>query len=206
VVRVDGHDLRDLRVDSFRSHLAVVSQSPFLFNTTIEDNIRHGKPGASSAEVEAAARAANIHEFIDSLPEGYRTVVGERGSKLSGGQLQRITIARAILKDAAILLLDEATSSLDSESEDLVQRALNNLMRGRTCFVIAHRLSTVRNADRILVMEAGRIVQDGRHADLVAADGLYRRLHDLQRLVAGQTDADGDSPIGGAVRPGAPLR
>jgi subfamily B ATP-binding cassette protein MsbA len=182
VVRVDGHDLRDLSVAAWRSHLAVVSQSPFLFNTSIGENIRHGRPGATEAEVVAAARAANIHEFIQALPEGYATSVGERGSKLSGGQLQRITIARAILRNASILLLDEATSALDSESEDAVQRALVNLMRGRTSFVIAHRLATVRKADRILVMEAGRIVQDDRHEILVTRDGLYKRMHDLQAL------------------------
>jgi ABC-type multidrug transport system fused ATPase/permease subunit len=185
VVRVDGHDLRDLDVDAYRSQLAVVSQSPFLFNTSIERNIRHGRPGASFDEVGAAAKAANIHDFILELPEGYQTEVGERGAKLSGGQLQRLTIARACLKNASILLLDEATSSLDSHSEEQVQRALENLMQGRTSFVIAHRLSTIRNADRILVMEQGRIVQVGTHLELLAEPGLYHQLHQLQKLAVG---------------------
>ena len=177
---VDGVDLRRIKLAAYRAHVALVSQEPFLFNTSILENIRYGRKDATLEEVHEAARAAQIHDFIVSLPAGYATEVGERGTRLSGGQLQRITIARAILKRASILLLDEATSSLDSDSERSVQQALENLMRGKTCFVIAHRLSTVRRADRILVLEAGRVVEQGTHAELLAAGGLYRHLHDLQ--------------------------
>ncbi len=175
-VEVDGHDLRTVQLASLRDQIAVVSQDVHLFNASVAENIRYGRLDATQDAIEAAARAANASTFIDTMPEGYDTVVGERGTKLSGGQKQRIAIARAILRDARILLLDEATSSLDSTSEALVQEALEHLMKDRTTFIIAHRLSTVQHADRILVLDAGRIVQEGRHDDLFAQEGLYREL------------------------------
>jgi ABC-type multidrug transport system fused ATPase/permease subunit len=181
-ILVDGIDLRDIRLADFRAHTAVVSQQPFLFNTSIRQNIAHGKPGATQQEIEEAAKAAHIHDFVVSLPAGYDSQVGERGSNLSGGQIQRITIARAIVRDPAILFLDEATSALDSETEELVQKALENLRRGRTSFVIAHRLSTIVSADLIVVLEHGRIVEQGSHAELLEHNGAYRRLSDKQAL------------------------
>jgi len=181
-VVIDGHDLRDLDLKAYRRRLAIVSQQPFLFNTTIRENIRFGRPGASDEDVVAAAEAAQIHEFIESLPDGYESLAGERGCNLSGGQMQRITIARAFLRDPAILILDEAMSSLDSESEAAVQRAVENLMQGRTSFVIAHRLATVTSADQILVLDRGRIVERGTHARLLEGRGLYSRLSQLQQL------------------------
>lgn len=179
-ILIDGHDLRDLDLESYRRHTAIVVQQPFLFNASIYDNIACGRPGATRDEVVAAARAAQIHDFIESLPAGYDSMAGERGSNLSGGQMQRVTIARAIVRDPAVLFLDEAMSALDSESEDAVQRAVTNLREGRTSFVIAHRLSTIRDADLILVIDAGRIVERGTHAELIESGGLYRRLIDLQ--------------------------
>ena len=179
-VLIDGVDLRELRLADYRAHTAVVSQTPFLFNTSIRENIGYGKPGATMAEIEAAARVANIHDFIASLPAGYETLAGERGSNLSGGQMQRITIARAILRDPAILLLDEATSALDSESEQLVQRALDQLRRGRTSFVVAHRLSTVVDADLIVVLDDGRVAEAGSHAELLARGGVYQTMYERQ--------------------------
>jgi ABC-type multidrug transport system fused ATPase/permease subunit len=163
-----------------RAQIGYVPQDVMLFGGTIRENIAYGKHGASMAEIEAAAEKANAHHFIMQFPEGYSTIVGERGMKLSGGQRQRIAIARAILKDPAILILDEATSSLDSESEQLVQEALDYLMQGRTSFVIAHRLSTIRNADKIVVIDGGRVVQTGAHSKLIKEDGLYRRLNEMQ--------------------------
>jgi ATP-binding cassette, subfamily B, bacterial MsbA len=179
-IAIDGVDLRDIALDSLIDQIGIVTQEPFLFNTTIEENIRYGNRSATKEEIEAAATAAHVHETILAQPDGYQTSVGERGAKLSGGQKQRITIARAILKNPAILLLDEATSSLDSESERLVQDALERLMAGRTTFVIAHRLSTVLHADRILVLDHGRIVDVGTHEALLERDGLYRKLYELQ--------------------------
>ena len=176
VVRIDGEDISGVTMQSLRDQIAVVSQDVQLFNMTVQENITYGRLDASREEVEEAARAANAHEFILELIEGYDSVVGERGTKLSGGQKQRIAIARAILRDARILLLDEATSSLDSTSEALVQEALDRLMDQRTTIVIAHRLSTVQHADRILVIDKGRIVQEGRHEELFVQEGLYREL------------------------------
>ncbi len=180
VIRINGVDIREYRVDSLRRAIAVVTQNTFLFNDTVRNNILVGRPGASAEEVEAAARAAHAHGFIQELPRGYDTVVGERGDLLSGGQKQRIAIARALLKDAPILILDEATSALDSESEAEVQAAMEELMRDRTTFVIAHRLSTVRHADLILVLKDGRVVEHGTHEELLARGGEYATLCRLQ--------------------------
>lgn len=179
-IRVDATDIRSVTCSSLRQQLALVSQDVHLFNATIGDNIRYGALNATDAEVEQAARAANAHGFITALEDAYDAAVGERGVKLSGGQRQRIAIARALLRDARILLLDEATSALDAESEAEVQEALERLMEGRTTFIIAHRLATVQDADRILVMDEGRIVQEGTHAELRKQPGLYQRLADLQ--------------------------
>lgn len=181
-VLIGGEDLCELNLKAYRRGLAIVSQQPFLFNTTIRENIRFGRPDASAEEIETAAQAAQIHDFIQSLPDGYESLAGERGCNLSGGQMQRITIARAFLRNPAILILDEAMSSLDSESEAAVQRAVQNLMRGRTSFVIAHRLATVTSADQILVLDKGRIVERGTHARLMEGHGLYSRLSQLQQL------------------------
>ena len=177
---LDKKDLRKLSLQELRSHIGIVPQETQLFSGTISENIGYGKEGLSDQEIQKAAMAANAHEFIQSFPDGYDTLVGERGIKLSGGQRQRIAIARALLKNPKILILDEATSSLDSESEALVQQALEVLMKGRTTLVIAHRLSTVRNAKRIIVLEAGRIVQEGNHDDLLTQGGLYKELYDKQ--------------------------
>ncbi|HEX5270983.1 MAG TPA: ABC transporter transmembrane domain-containing protein [Gemmataceae bacterium] len=178
---IDGRDARDYPLRRLREQMALVPQDVLLFGGTVADNIAYGRPGASQAEIEEAARRANAHDFIAAFPEGYRTVVGERGVQLSGGQRQRVAIARAILKNPAILILDEATSALDSESERLVQQALDALMEGRTSVIIAHRLSTVRRADCIYVVKEGEVVEAGTHAELVARpDGLYRSLSELQ--------------------------
>jgi len=178
---IDGRDARDYPLRGLREHMAIVPQDVLLFGGTIADNIAYGRPGASLPEIEEAARNANAHDFIGGFPEGYQTVVGDRGVKLSGGQRQRVAIARAILRDPAILILDEATSSLDSESESLVQQALDSLMRGRTSLIIAHRLATVRRADRIFVIKEGQVVESGTHDQLLAREGgLYRTLSELQ--------------------------
>ncbi len=175
-VLIDGQDLREVRLVSLRRTIGLVAQEPFLFSGTIEDNIRYGRPGATEVEIWEAARVANAFDFVRALPEGFRTQVGERGQRLSGGQIQRIALARAVINNPPILLLDEATSAVDAESEALIREALLRLMEGRTTFVIAHRLSTVRRADRILVMEEGRIVEEGRHEVLLRRESLYARL------------------------------
>ena len=179
-ITIDGHDVRDVTQASLRSLLGVVTQGTFLFSDSIHYNIAYGRPEATMDEIARAARQAHAEEFIAGCPEGYRTLVGERGVRLSGGQRQRLAIARAFLKDPPILILDEATSDLDAESEFMVQQALADLMHGRTVLVIAHRLATVRNADRIVVVHEGRIAEIGRHDELLARDGVYRRLHALQ--------------------------
>ncbi|MFN3560017.1 MAG: ABC transporter ATP-binding protein [Brevundimonas sp.] len=181
-VTLNGQDIREIRLHDLRSHIALVTQEPFLFDDTIAANIAYGRPGATQAQIEAAAASAAAHDFITALPEGYQTRAGEAGLRLSGGQRQRIAIARAFVKDAPILLLDEATSALDTESEALVQAALDRLMEGRATLMIAHRLSTVRNADRIYVIEAGKVVEQGSHAALVRKGGLYARLARQQSL------------------------
>lgn len=184
-ILLDGTDARSLELGVVRGNMAIVPQEVLLFGGSIRDNIAYGRPGASEEEIVAVSRRANCHEFITRFPEGYGTLVGERGVKLSGGQRQRIAIARALLKDPAILILDEATSSLDSESEALIQEALAELLRGRTAFIIAHRLSTVRQCDRICVIENGAVTESGTHAELMAhAEGTYRRLAELQFTTA----------------------
>ena len=179
-ILIDGQDIRDVTLASLRAQVGIVTQETVLFNDTVRNNIAYGQPQVPQKEVEAAARAALAHDFIVALPAGYDTVIGERGVRLSGGERQRLAIARALLKNAPVLILDEATSALDSESEALVQSALHNLMSGRTVFVIAHRLSTVRRADRIVVIENGTIADIGRHEELMTKLGTYRRLYELQ--------------------------
>jgi len=181
-ILLDGTDIRQLKIRDLRALMGIVSQEAILFNDTVRNNIAFGDETATDADIEAAARAANAHEFIVKMPEGYRTNIGDRGSKLSGGQRQRLTIARALLKNPPVLILDEATSALDSESEKLVQAALDNLLQNRTALVIAHRLSTVQHADEIIVLDAGRIVERGAHEQLMVRGGIYRKLVELQAL------------------------
>jgi ATP-binding cassette subfamily B protein len=177
---LDGLPYSQLDPEWLRKQIGVVAQEPLLFSSSIAENIRYGRPEATDGEVEAAAKLANAHSFIAAFPEGYQTLVGERGIQLSGGQKQRVAIARAVLKNPRILILDEATSALDAESEHLVREALERLMRGRTTLIIAHRLSTVKDAGRVVVLEGGRVVQSGTHAGLVEQEGLYRRLVERQ--------------------------
>jgi ABC-type multidrug transport system fused ATPase/permease subunit len=177
---IDEHDLCDITLKSLRSQMGIVSQEVLLLHGTVRENIAYGKPGVSDIEIEAAAKAANAHEFIMALPKDYDTVIGERGMKLSGGQRQRLAIARALIKNPRLLILDEATSSLDTESENLIQQALKNLLQNRTCLVIAHRLSTIQNADLIVVLEKGAILEMGNHEELIAKGGRYAFLHNLQ--------------------------
>jgi ABC-type multidrug transport system fused ATPase/permease subunit len=179
-ITIDGTDIRQIRLASLRRNLGIVQQDVFLFSASISDNIAYGRPEADRTEVEAAARAAQLHDFIESMPQGYDTWVGERGITLSGGQRQRLAIARTILTDPPILILDDATSSVDTETEYLIQRALANLLRGRTTLVIAQRLTTIKTADLILVIQDGRVVERGRHAELIHREGHYRHIYDVQ--------------------------
>ncbi len=187
-VTVAGHDVRDLTIASLREHISIVTQEPILFNESVRDNIRYGRMDARDEEVEAAARDAFAHDFIKEFPRGYDTVIGELGSRLSGGEKQRICIARALIKNSPILILDEATSALDSQAEKVVQKALENLMKGRTSFVIAHRLSTIDYASRIVVLKNGSIAEQGTHDDLMARKGAYYQLQSIQtaKPVTGQ--------------------
>jgi subfamily B ATP-binding cassette protein MsbA len=175
-ISIDGINIKELSLNSLREQIAVVTQDNFLFNTTVAENIRLGNLNATQADVEKAAREAFCHDFIMELPEKYETMIGERGVRLSGGQQQRLAIARAFLKDAPLIIMDEATSSLDNESEAMVQEALNKLMEGRTVVVIAHRLSTVRHADHIYVLDHGQVLESGNHNQLISADATYARL------------------------------
>jgi ATP-binding cassette subfamily B protein len=191
-ITLDGHDLRGLTLDSVRAQIGMVTQETFLFHATVRENLLYARPDATQAEIVAATRAANLHDLLESLPDGYDTVVGERAFRLSGGEKQRLAIARALLKDPRLLILDEATSSLDATSEYLIQEALETLLRGRTSLVIAHRLSTILTADTILVLERGRLVEAGKHADLLARGGLYATLYRRQfRQTARESPADG---------------
>jgi subfamily B ATP-binding cassette protein MsbA len=201
-ITLDGYDIKTVQSKSLREQIGIVPQEPVLFGVSVRENIAYGRLDATDAEVEEAARAANAHEFIERLPEGYATMVGERGVKLSGGQRQRIAIARAILRNPRLLVLDEATSSLDNESESLVQEALERLMKNRTTVVIAHRLSTIEKADKIVVIESGRLVEQGSHAELMEREGLYYRLYtrNFDELLPGNLNENQESnPDGDGV-------
>jgi ATP-binding cassette subfamily B protein len=197
-VLLDGHDLRDIQLASLAVHMGMVTQETYLFHDTIRANLLYARPQATQAELEAACQAANIHDFIASLPDGYETIVGERGYRLSGGEKQRVAIARVVLKNPRLLILDEATSNLDSESEALIQHALERVMAGRTSLVIAHRLSTILSADQILVIDQGRLVQQGTHEELLEQGGLYRDLYERQFAVA---EKSGESALGQTPTP-----
>jgi ATP-binding cassette subfamily B protein/subfamily B ATP-binding cassette protein MsbA len=179
-VLIDGHDLRQVSLKSVRAQVAVMLQEPFLFSFSVSENIAYGKPGATREEIEVAARTAYAHDFIVGLPRGYDTQLGEHGGTLSGGERQRIAIARALLKNAPILVLDEPTSALDNESEEILLEALDRLMKGRTTFIVAHRLSTIRRADRILALQEGAVIEQGQHDELLRMQGYYARLNHLQ--------------------------
>ena len=193
-IRIDGRDIRTVTLDSLRAHMAMVLQETFLFSGTVRENLAYGKLDATSEDIEAAATIANAHEFVTQLPEGYETQVGERGIKLSGGQKQRIAIARAVLANPRILILDEATSSVDAESEFLIHQALERLMRGRTTFIVAHRLSTIKNADRIVVLEEGRVVAQGDHQTLLVTSSIYAQLYDMQFRVDAAVEGEQKPP------------
>jgi ATP-binding cassette, subfamily B, multidrug efflux pump len=210
-ILVDGHDIRDLTQASLRDEISMVLQDSFLFSDTIADNIAYGQPEASQQEIEQAARAARAHDFILSFPDGYATAVGERGVTLSGGQKQRVAIARALLTDPAILILDDSLSNVDTETEHLIQQALAELMKGRTTFVVAQRLVTLKNADQILVLDGGRIVQRGAHEELLAEGGLYKEIYDLQlkdqeAFMALQTELGGRTGMTHGTRKREPKR
>jgi len=194
VIRIDGRDIRTVTLDSLRARMAMVLQETFLFSGTVRENLAYGKLDATNEEIEAAARIANAHEFVTQLPEGYETQVGERGIKLSGGQKQRIAIARAVLANPRILILDEATSSVDAESEFLIHQALERLMHGRTTFIVAHRLSTIKNADRIVVLEEGRVVAQGDHQTLLVTSSIYAQLYDMQFRVDAAVEGEQKPP------------
>jgi ATP-binding cassette subfamily B protein len=194
VIELDGIDIRQLKVADYRRQIGLVLQEPFLFFGTIADNIAYGKPEARREDIVAAARAAHAHEFILRMPQGYDSLVGERGQGLSGGERQRISIARALLINPRILILDEATSAVDTETEKEIQRALDNLVRGRTTIAIAHRLSTLRKADRLVVMDKGVVVEEGTHDALIEAQGAYWRLYEAQ-----QRQAETEAVLGGSI-------
>jgi ATP-binding cassette subfamily C protein CydCD len=195
-ILLDGHDIRDFVLDDLRRYVALVAQDTYLFNATLWENLRLGRPDATDGDVFDAARWANVEEFVQSLPDGYQTMVGERGLQLSGGQRQRVAIARALLKDAPVLVLDEATSHLDAVNEAEVRGALDRLMHGRTTLVIAHRLSTIRDADQIVVLDDGAVAERGTHQDLLALDGLYSHLIGAQLRISDRPQAI-EQPIGG---------
>jgi ATP-binding cassette subfamily B protein len=203
-VLIDGHDVRDVTLDSLRRQIGIVTQETFLFSASIKDNIAYGRPEATDQEIAAAARAAHVHDFIASLPQGYNTVIGERGVGLSGGQKQRVAIARALLMDARIVLLDESTSNVDVETEMQIQKAFSDLLRDRTSFIIAQRLSTVRTADRIIVLDKGKVAEEGAHEDLLELGGVYAQIYEMQ--FRSQEDRTEGEPGGAAAQAGEPAR